>query len=426
MKNYINECKKLFDEIKPNIIISGNKKTFNQFNYLEELNNSSEIYSYSGISNSVGYFNDYLIEYKINILFNEMDILSLEKHSIPFILSININTLRFLNFSLNTDKGIKLLIGYFYSTCKVLNQLYKYGINDSSILYYFNVNNELKFNTDSKSNIFYSEDNYMLAQNDFYIKYRNYIHHKYQRWIKDAIRIKDDTKNVIRIVLVGIKNNLILNSIYKQLYNYNSITNDELKQFFILDEVNKVKEIRNLLINEKINVPYFLTNESIYSLIFDELKRKYDCKTFSQNYIDDFLSEYKIKLKSNSNYDIIEVKIKLLIKQELYQKGKLKEICNYLNISENTFRKIITLKNLPKPYQPKIESNKYTEYFNKNYTVKVDYVHIPKKEKVYENNNSDSTIIEDVDFLSLKKEKKVQPKFKWSQRNDNIDWNLID
>jgi hypothetical protein len=339
IKDYLKNCVDLYSKSK--IITKGIKKSnqFEEFDNITELNNSYEVYSYKNINNAVGYFNKNYIEIKNDIIFDELELKSLKNGKIPFILTYNIITLRFLNYNLNTKNKIKILIGFFYSNFyNIIEQLYLNGIDDYLILKYFNIDKNFNYIENEEYNIFYNK-----TQLDFYKTYKNRIHHKYQMWLKND-KIKDDINSILPTILDNIKKNKILISIFKQILKTNNkISKDDYKQFIILNISDKIKKIKSM-----INiVPNYVSSESIYSLIIGEME-KYDT-TITLDFIDNFLKENDIKLIKKLNIDEIVNNITMLIKQGRYLKNKTKEICEYLKISEKQFDEIINKYNISKP-----------------------------------------------------------------------------
>jgi len=360
IKEYIKNSVDLYLKYKSKIITKGIKKSsqFDDFDNIIELNNSYEVYSYKNINNAVGYFNKNYIEIKENIIFDELELKSLKNGKIPFVLTYNIITLRFLNYELNIKNKINILIGFFYSNFSTLiDQLYLNEINDYLILKYFNVDKKFNYIEDDEYNIFYKK-----TQLEFYKTYKNRIHHKYQMWLKND-KIKEDINLILPSILDNIKINKILICIFKQILKTNKkISKDDYKQFAILNISDKIKKIKSM-----INiVPNYVSSESIYSLIIGEME-KYDT-TITLDFIDKFLKENNINLVKKLYVDDIVNNITVLIKQGRYLKNKTKEICEYLKISENQFDEIISKYNISKPFQ-KTNEQSYDDYFKKNYPI---------------------------------------------------------
>lgn len=360
IKEYLKNCVDLYSNYKSKIITKGIKKSnqFDEFDNTIEINNSYEVYSYKNINNAVGYFNKNYIEIKNDIVFDELELKSLKNGKIPFVLTYNIITLRFLNYDLNTKNKIKFLIGFFYSKFStIIEQLYLNEINDYLILKYFNVDKNFNYIEDEEYNIFYNK-----TQLEFYKTNRNRIHHKYQMWLKND-KIKEDINLILPVILDSIKKNKILICIFKQILIINKkISKDDYKQFAILNISDKIKKIKSM-----INIiPNYVSSESIYVLIIGEME-KYDT-TITFDFIDKFLKENNINLIKKLNVDEIVNNITMLIKQGRYLKNKTKEICEYLKISEKQFNEIISKYNISKPFQ-KTDKQSYDDYFKKNYPI---------------------------------------------------------
>lgn len=362
IKEYLDSCIDLYSNYnyKSKIITKGIKKSnqFDEFDNTLELNNSYEIYSYKNINNAVGYFNKNYIEVKNEISFDEIELKSLKNGKIPFILTYNIITLRFLNYNLNTKNKIKILIGFFYSNFStIIEQLYLNGINDYLILKYFNIDKNFNYIEDEEYNIFYNK-----TQLEFYKTNRNRIHHKYQMWLKND-KITEDLNIILPIVLDSIKKNKILICIFKQVLKTNkNISKNDYKQFIILNISDKITKIKSI-IND---VPNYVSSESIYALIIGEME-KYNT-TIAFDFVDNFLKDNNIKLIKKLDADEIVNNIKILIKQGRYLKNKTKEICEYLKISEKQFNEIISKYNISKPFQ-KTNEQSHDDYFKKNYPI---------------------------------------------------------
>jgi hypothetical protein len=363
IKDYINGCVSLYNKSKPNIVTKAIKKPFDQFEQFDnntELNKSPEVYSYGELNNAIGFFNNYYIELKNNIVFDDIELESLKMKKIPFVLTYNIITLRFLNYNLNNKNDIKLLIGYFYSNySSIIDQLYLNNIDDNKIIKYFNIDTAFNYIEDSEYNIFYNK-----TQFDFYNENKNRIHHKYERWLKND-KIKDDIKLVLSPILTNIKKNRILICIFKQIFQANKkITKDDFKQFSILNISEKIKQIKSLL--KYSNIPNYISSDSIYSLIIGEFE-KYDT-TITLDFINNFLTENNIVLiKKFDEKDIVN-KITILIKQGRYLKNKTNDICEYLNISIDQFNNILNKYKISKPFQA-IEKQNFDNYFKINYPI---------------------------------------------------------
>lgn len=357
---YLNGCVDLYSKYKLKIITKGIKKSkqFEEFDNIIELNNSYEVYSYDNINNALGYFNKNYIEIINDIIFDDIELKSLNNGKIPFILTYNIITLRFLNYDLNTKNKIKILIGFFYlNFSAIIKQLYLNGINDYLILMYFNIDKKFNYIENEEYNIFYNK-----TQLDFYNTNRNRIHHKYQMWLKNE-NIKEDINLILPSILDNIKINKILISIFKQILKTNKkISKDDYKQFIILNISDKIKKIKSM-IND---VPNYVSSESIYALVIGEMEKYNTTITF--NFIDTFLKQNEINFIKKLNYNDIVNNISILIKQGKYLKNRTKEICEYLKISEKQFNEIISKYNISKPFQT-INEQSYDDYFKKNYPI---------------------------------------------------------
>jgi hypothetical protein len=363
IKEFINHCIKSYNDGNIQIITKIIKKPFDQFEQFDnitELNKSSEVYSYGEINNAIGFFNNYYIELKNNIIFDNIELEYLKMKKIPFVLTYNIITLRFLNYDLNNKKDIKILIGYFYSNySSLIDQLYLNGIDDNLILKYFSIGVMWNYIEDSEYNIFYNK-----TQSEFYNENKNRIHHKFERWLKND-KIKDDFDLVLSPILINIKKNRILMCIFKQIFQANKkITKDDFKQFSILNISEKIKQIKLLLRNN--SVPNYISSESIYSLLVGEFE-KYDT-TITLDFVDNFLTENNIVLiKKFDEKDIVD-KIIILIKQGRYLKNKTNDICEYLNISIEQFNGVLNKYKISKPFQ-EIEKQNFDNYFKNNYPI---------------------------------------------------------